>query len=373
MGKQKIRVGLIGSGFMGMTHAFGYVTAARVFDLPVEIQLECVADATPELARAAAERFGFHRAVENWRDIVEDSAIDLLDITAPNRFHKEMALAGIAAGKHVYCEKPLATNSRDAEEMADAAEAAGVVTQVGFNYLANPMLKLALSMISDGLLGEIRRFRGIHAEDYMVNADAPWSWRLESEGGGAFADLGSHVLATAEFLLGPVDRLFGSLTNSVSHRNGPDGMPIPIEVDDGGHALLRFAGGATGIAEANWIATGQKMQHDFEIYGSRGALTFSQERLNELRFYDAAEPGRTRGFRTILAAPGHEPYGNFCVAPGHQLGFNDLKAIEIAEFIKAIAGRQPAPFSFRKGAGIQSLVDLVRKSSDSMSWLDVPS
>ena len=168
MKNSKLRIGLIGSGFMGMTHVFGYATAARVFNLPFDLEFECIADATPELASEAAQRFGFNRSVAHWTELAADPAIEILDITAPNRFHKEMALAGIAAGKHVYCEKPLAANGRDAQEMALAAEAAEVVTQVGFNYLSNPLFKLAKSMIADGLLGEVRRFRGVHAEDYMM-------------------------------------------------------------------------------------------------------------------------------------------------------------------------------------------------------------
>ncbi len=221
MKKKKLRIGLIGSGFMGMTHVFGYATAARVFNLPYDLEFECVADATPELASVAARRFGFNRSAASWAELAADPSIDILDITAPNRFHKEIALAGIAAGKHVYCEKPLAANGHDAQEMALAAEDAEVVTQVGFNYLSNPMFMLAKSMIADGMLGEIRRFRGVHAEDYMVDAGALWTWRLEPAGGGAFADLGSHVIATAEFLIGPIERLFGSMTTVVPARPGP--------------------------------------------------------------------------------------------------------------------------------------------------------
>ena len=370
MAKGKLRIGLIGSGFMGMTHVFGYAAAARVFDLPYDLEFECIADATPALARDAARRFGFSRSTANWMELAADPAIDILDITAPNRLHKEMALAGMAAGKHVYCEKPLAANGQDALEMADAAAAADVVTQVGFNYLSNPMFKLAKSMIADGLLGEVRQFRGVHAEDYMMDADAPWTWRLEPDGGGAFADLGSHVIATAEFLIGPIERIFGSLATVVPARPGQDGTLSHIAVDDCGHAALRFKNGACGTAEASWIAAGQKMQHDFEIYGSDGALTFSQERLNELRYFDCSGRAGLQGFRTILAGPEHQPYGQFCVAPGHQLGYNDLKAIEIANFLNAIAGLTPEPFGFRAGARVQSLVDLVHESPRSQRWLD---
>lgn len=364
----KLRLGLIGTGFMGKTHVFGFATAQKVFDLPCDIVLHTVADATEDAARRAAGAWGFARATADWRSLVADPDIDIVDITAPNALHKEMALAAIAAGKHVYCEKPLAPLAEDAREMAEAAEAAGIRTQVGFNYLCNPMIHAAREMIAAGELGEIRSYRGIHAEDYMTDPAGPFTFRHDPAGGGALADIGSHALATAEFLLGPITRVMGDCVTAIPSRPGPDGRPRAVEVDDIGRAFLRFANGATGSIEANWVATGRKMQHDFEVYGSKGALLFSQERLNELHFYAAGDaPGR-RGFRRIEAAPDHPPYGAFCVAPGHQLGFNDLKAIEVAGYIDAIAGRGGEPFNFRKGWRIQSLVEAIRSSSREGAW-----
>src|SRR6266545_4266597 len=240
--------------------------------------------------------------------------------------------------------------------MTAAAEAAGVKTQVGFNYLCNPMLSLAREMILSGELGEIRSYRGIHSEDYMADARSPFTFRHDPAGGGALADLGSHALATAEYLVGPIDRVMGDSVTVISWRPDGKGGSRPVEVDDVGRAFLRFANGATGSIEANWIATGRKMQHDFEVYGSKGALAFSQERFNELHFYSTDDKTARRGFRRIEAGPDHDPYGLFCVAPGHQLGFNDLKAIEIARYVAAIAGMRSEPFNFRAGTRVQELV-----------------
>ncbi len=365
-------LGLIGSGFMGKTHVFGFATATRVFDLPFEISFECVADQTPELAEGARAAFGFKRCTADWRSMLDDPKIDVIDITAPNAFHKEMALAALTAGKHVYCEKPLAPLAADAMEMVVAAEASGRCTQVGFNYLANPMLTLARDMIAGGELGEIYSYRGVHAEDYMASPENPWTWRHDPVGGGALADLGSHALATAEFLAGPISKVSGDTQTVIAERPGPDGRARTVEVDDVGRAFIKFASGASGSIEANWIASGRKMQHDFEVYGSRGALAFSGERFNELQFYDASDRSGREGFRKIEAGPHHEPYGRFCVAPGHQLGFNDLKAIEISGFINAIAGKHPEPFNFRAGHRIQKLVETVHQSSEQGRWLDVP-
>ena len=366
---ERLGLGLIGSGFMGKTHSFGFATAQKVFTLPYQVEFTLLADAGADRAEAARSALGFARGTGDWRELVADPAVDVVDITAPNAFHKEMALAAIAAGKHVYCEKPLAPLAADALEMTEAAEAAGVTTQVGFNYLANPMFALAREMIAAGELGEIRSYRGVHAEDYMADPAGPWTWRHDPAGGGALADLGSHTLATAEFLLGPIAEVMGECRTLIPSRPGPDGRPVPVEVDDVGRAFLRFESGATGSIEANWLATGRKMQHDFEVYGSKGGLVFTQERLNELHYYSAGDAKGRQGFRTIVASPEHWPYGAFCVAPGHQLGFNDLKAIEILGFLEAIAGKRPEPFGFRAGHRIQALVETIHRSSAEGRWL----
>ncbi len=371
MTKPKLRIGLIGTGFMGKAHAFGFTSAPRIFDLPFDLELHTIADITAESAARAAAALGFAKSTGDWRQIVDDPNIDLVDITAPNALHKDMALAGIAAGKHVYCEKPLAPTASDAREMAEAAEARGVKTQVGFNYLCNPMLGLAREMIAAGELGEIRGYRGIHCEDYMADASSPFTFRHEPAGGGALADIGSHALATAEFLCGPITRVIGDCVTMIGERPDGKGGTRKVEVDDVGRALLRFESGATGSIEGNWISTGRKMQHDFEVYGTKGALAFSQEHFNVLHFFSTSDPKGRQGFRRIEAGPDHAPYGLFCVAPGHQLGFNDLKTIEVASFLEAIAGKRPEPFNFRAGLRIQTLIETIKASSRSQSWMEV--
>jgi predicted dehydrogenase len=371
MTKPTLRIGLIGTGFMGKAHAFGFALAPKVFDLAFDLDLRTVADVTPEAANRAAAGFGFAHATADWRTIIADPKIDLVSITAPNALHKEMALAAIAAGKHVYCEKPLAPLVSDALEMTLAAEAKGVKTQVGFNYLCNPMLALAREMIEGGELGEIRGYRGLHAEDYMADASGSFTFRHDPAGGGALADIGSHALATAEFLCGPIARVMGDCVTMIGSRPDGKGGSRTVTVDDVGRAFLRFDSGATGSIEGNWIATGRKMQHDFEVYGTKGALAFSQERFNELHFYSIDDRKGRQGFRRIEAGPDHAPYGLFCVAPGHQIGFNDLKAIEVAGFVQAIAGQGPEPFNFRKGLRIQHLVETIHRSSREGRWLEV--
>jgi predicted dehydrogenase len=375
MNKPKLRIGCIGSGFMGKAHAFGYTTAARVFDLAYEPELRTLADINEEAAAKAAAALGFANSTSNWRTIVGDPDIDVVNVTAPNALHKEMALAAIAAGKHVYCEKPLAPLALDAHEMAEAAKAASVKTQVGFNYLCNPMVGLAREMIAARELGEIRSYRGVHAEDYMADANGAFTFRHDLAGGGALADVGSHALATAEFLMapatGPITKVMGDCVTMIPERPDGKGGKRRVKVDDVGRAFLRFENGATGSIEGNWIATGRKMQHDFEVYGTKGALAFTQERFNELHFFSTEDRLGRQGFRRIEAGPDHPPYGLFCVASGHQLGFNDLKAIEVAGFLDALAGRRPEPFNFRAGLRIQTPVETIDASSREGAWKDV--
>ncbi len=362
---------LIGSGFMGKTHALALANVNRIFNLPLEVKLHTLADIDEETARKAARQLGFVHATGNWLELIADPDINFIGITTPNRFHKEMALAAIEAGKHVYCEKPLAPTAADCLEMTLAAERKGIQTAVGFNYLKNPMMKLAKEIIESGELGEIRSFRGIHAEDFMADARIPWTWRLNpAGGGGALADIGSHIIAAARYLIGPIAEVMGEAVTLVHER--PDGSGLScmksVEVDDVCHAFVRFENGATGALEASWVASGRKMQHDFEISGSKGAICFSQERFNELELFLYSDRKGQQGFRKIFAGPEHKPYGAFCVAGGHQIGFNDLKTIEVRDFVRAIAGEKTGHADFREGYEVQKTVETIYASSRESKW-----
>lgn len=372
MSRPRLGIGLIGTGFMGLSHALAWAAAARTFDLPAAIDLVAVADINEAHAASCAARWGFSRASGDWQSLIADPAISVISITAPNALHHPMAMAAIAAGKHVHCEKPLAPSTAQAREMTEAARAAGVKTQVGFNYLCNPLFSFAKAMIEGGELGQIISFRGIHAEDYMADPAAPYSFRHAPEGGGVAGDLGSHIFATAEYLCGPISRLLGDQLTVTPERTTPQGERKAVEVDDISRAFLRFESGASGSLEASWVATGRKMQHDWEIYGTKGALAFSQERFSELRYFNAGDPAGRQGFRRIEAGPDHAPYKEFCVAPGHQLGFNDLKTIEMARFAAAIAGDLPEPFGFAAGMRVQALLESLSHSAKSGTWADIP-
>ena len=366
MSKKSLGIGIIGTGFMGKAHAFAYRSALAAFpEIPVPV-LRMIADVNTEGAARAAHQYGFEKSSGNWRDVIADPSIDVVSITTPNTLHKEMALAAIAAGKHVHCDKPLSPTLSDSRELVKAAEAKGILTQVGFNYIKNPMLKIARDMIGAGELGEITGFRGIHAEDYMHDPESPWTWRIDPSGGpGVIADLGSHIIGMARFLLGPIASVNADVETVIKLRPASKGSKEtkPVLVDDIARLLVRFDAGFGGTIEANWVKTGRKMQLGFEVEGSKGSLAFTQERLNELKFYRAGQNPQTSGFTTIESGPQHPPYGGFCVAAGHQLGFNDLKTIEMAEFLAAIGGAKHAGPDFREAVEIQKVVEAAIQSS----------
>jgi predicted dehydrogenase len=367
-----IHVGLIGSGFMGRSHAIAIRTASAVFGLARPLVLEMLADVDAPTASRAGLALGITRTTGDWHALVTDPLVDLVDITTPNLLHEEMAMAAIAAGKPVYCEKPLAPDAATAFRLAAAAEAAGVPTFTGFNYLKNPLTRAAREIVLAGEIGEVWGFRGIHAEDYMSDPAAPWTWRLDPKGGaGAVADLGSHIVSLARYVVGDIEAVAADLTTRVTERTAADGTRRRVEVDDEARALIRFANGATGTLEASWIATGRKMYLGFELTGSRGSIALNMERMNELRlFVKGGKPGR-EGYVEIPAGPAHPDYAPFCPAPGHQLGFNEIKAIELKAIAEALAGGPPFQPDFREAAMVQATVDAILRSGRERRWVEV--
>ena len=369
-----VRIGLIGSGFMGRAHAVGFRQAPLMFTDAPSVDLHMLADVDEMQACVAADRLGFRRSTGDWRRLVADPDIDVVAITSPNHLHKEMAEAAAAAGKHVYCEKPLALSAADAWAMTAAVEAAGVKTLVGFNYLCNPAIQLARDLLAAGEIGEVLHFRGIHNEDFMADPAQPYSWRCQRArcGSGALGDLGSHALSLARFLVGEVDQVCGDLQTVIAERRDPANECMrAVENDDQAHFMVRFAGGAIGTIEASRVAHGRKIGLTFEINGSKGSVAFDQERMNELAVYDGSVAAARCGFRTILTGPAHPYYAAFCPAPGHGLGFNDLKVIEVYRLLRGLDADEPLYPDFRQASRIQAIVDAVEKSAAKRSWVKV--
>ncbi len=366
-------VGLIGTGFMGRAHALAFHNARTTFDLPVNLTLAALADADAARAEQCARSWGFDCSHAHWQQLISDPAVHLVAITTPNHLHYPMAMAALEAGKAVYCEKPLAVSLEQAREMQRAAKAAEVVTRVGYNYQHNPIIGLARQMIESGDLGQIVSFQGEFSEDFMGDPQSPWSWRCDQAlAGGALADLGSHLLAMARYLLGDVEAVCADSNTVHAQRPAAHGSQAQrsIAIDDQTYALLRFANGARGTFGSSWLKHGYKNHLSFEIGGTKGTLSFDQERLNELRLYRAGAPGRD-GFQRILAGPSEPGYAAFCPAPGHQLGYNELKTLEVHALIQALCGQGNEGPDFAEALEVERLATAIRIAAKEMRWVTV--
>ena len=368
-----IKVGLIGAGWMGRTHAAAFENAARIFGAePALLKIVAVADAVESAAKGFAAQFGVERWSTDWREIVADSEVDVIDITTPNDVHPEIALAAIAAGKHVYCEKPMANTAADAKVMRDAANKAGVATLVGFNYLCSPIQAYARQLVESGALGEIFHFRGTFDNDYMVDPAFPYTWRTDAGPAGragALGDMASHVLSLAHYLVGEVSEVSGARQVLHTHRKDAAGIERQVENDDLAHFLCRFENGASGYIEASRIGTGRKLYLAYEIQGTKGALFFDQERMNELNLYRVTDDPAERGYKRILAAPEHPDYAAFFGLQGNPLGYNDLKMIEARRLIETVALGKPWVADFEFGYRVDRVVEAALVSADEGRWV----
>ncbi len=368
---ERLGVGLIGTGFMGKCHAMAYGAVRTVYGDVPEIDPVLLCDVEAGHAAKCAEAFGFARATTDWRDVVADPDIGLVSITSPNGLHRDMAVAALKAGKHVWCEKPMALTLADAEAMADAAARSGRATALGYGYLQNPALQEARRLIAAGVIGVPFDFRGSVDEDYMADPSLPWSWRLRASdaGLGTLGDLTVHLVSLARALMGEIASLTAMVDTVHAERPLPQGGHARVENDDIAHALVRFASGARGTLCSSRIAHGRKNGLRIEVHGSQGMLWLDNERMNELNLYVAEGPAESRGFRRILSGPLHGDYARLCPAPGHGLGFNELKVIELAELLRAIGGAASRSVDFREGLKIERVIHAFDRSAREGIWI----
>ncbi|MER7786927.1 Gfo/Idh/MocA family oxidoreductase [Streptomyces sp. NPDC097640] len=378
-GKPPLRVGMVGYSFMGAAHSQGWNTAGRVFDLPRRPVLAALCGRDEAAVRAAADRHGWASVETDWRALIARDDIDLVDICTPGNSHAEIALAALAAGKHVLCEKPLANTVAEAEAMAEAAEAAhgrGQVAMVGFNYRRVPAIALARRMVAEGRLGALRHLRVTYLQDWLVDPGFPLTWRLRKDmaGSGALGDLGAHIVDVAQYLAGaPLVGVSGLTQTFVRERPlpgaaadgpaaGPGGLGT-VTVDDAALFTGRFAAGAVASFEASRFATGRKNALRFELNGEHGSLAFDLERLNELAYHDHTEPAAHAGFRRILVTEPDHPYLDAWWPPGHGLGYEHTFVHQARDLIHAVAeGRRPEP-SFADGLQVQRVLAAVEESA----------
>jgi len=358
----EIGIGLIGGGYMGKAHAVALSAVGAVFDTPLRPRLEMVAASSDASAEKYARAYGFRRAAGDWRDLVADPKVEAVVIASPQKTHLAIAAAAFALGKPVFCEKPLGASLDEARAMVAAAEAAGAVNMVGFNYVRTPATQFARKLVEDGAIGAVTWFRGEHTEDFLSSPDAPANWRTDGLANGALGDLAPHIINCATALLGPISGLSAMIETVHATRPGASGR-APVTNDDHVQIACRFARGAMGQIYVSRIATGRKMGYAYEIHGTKGAIRFDQEDQNAIWLYRAEGPEAERGFRKILTGPAHPDYRAFCQGPGHGTGYQDQIIIEARDFLQAIHGGQSLWPTFREGLAVWEVADAAFRSS----------
>lgn len=370
---QKLKVGLIGTGYMGKCHALAWNAVGPTFGVP-RPTLSFLGEITEELAKKKAEELGFEVYTGDWQKVVDSDEIDVVSITTPNEFHSEIAIRALNNGKHVWCEKPLSTSLEDTHKMVEAARNAkekfGAVTAVGYNYIQNPMIRKIAEIINSRAIGYINHMRIEMDEDFMANPESPHLPRNTFVNGyGAIDDFGVHALSLLQPLIANITSVFCDMSKPYETRM-KDGKELDVENYDKATLLLRLNyGAADAVIQLNRAAWGRKGRIFIQIFGSEGSILYDQERLNEIQIYQNHGDTSTQGFKTIIAGPTHKPYGNFIPAPGHSLGFNDLKVIECHELMKAINNEPSNVIDFAAGFEIEKVVDKAIESFESGKWV----
>ncbi|SCL38388.1 Predicted dehydrogenase [Micromonospora rhizosphaerae] len=386
-----LRVGMVGYAFMGAAHSQAWRTVNRVYDLPARVRMSLICGRDESKVADAADRLGWEAYTTDWRRLVESDEVDVVDICTPGDSHCEIAIAALAAGKHVLCEKPLANTVDEARQMVAAAARAradGVRAMCGFNYRRVPAVTMMRQLVADGRLGVIRHVRAAYLQDWIVDPQFPLVWRLQKDraGSGALGDIGAHIIDLTQYVTGQLITGVSAVTETfVKERPLPAGSSGlaaqadghgratgPVTVDDAAVFVARLDGGALATYEASRFATGRKNALRVEINGSLGTVVFDLERLNELEFYDATRPAAEQGFTRILVTEGEHPYMSAWWPPGHIIGYEHSFTHQMRDFVEAVAtGTDPAP-SFADALQVQLVLDAVARSAELGScWTEV--
>ncbi|WP_087065982.1 Gfo/Idh/MocA family protein [Intestinibacillus massiliensis] len=373
---KEIKIGLIGSGWMGKAHTNAFLNAQMLFGpefgRPV---FECVSDTQEDVVKAAAEKLGFNRWTTNWMDIINDPAIDLVDIATPNFLHYEMAKAALLAGKHVYCEKPLCFTPAESKELADLAKEKGVVNYVGTQNVNNPANAYVRDLVKEGKLGKIMRFIATYDQDALLDPESPITWRHINKfaGSGALGDLASHMIAVSQMILGDIDSVNAVSQIIIPERPKARGSSemAKVENDDIMTFMAKYKNGCLGTIGTSRVATGRKNFFSYEIQGTEGSVYYSLERMGEVQVYFRSDDGRDGGFRTVLLNPEHEGYGVFEPQAGIAIAFTDMKILEVHKLLAAITQGAPYMCDFAFGHKIDCVIDAVLQSAESEQWTKV--
>jgi predicted dehydrogenase len=380
---KKLNVGMVGYKFMGKAHSHAYKDVGMFFDMNANVVMKAICGRDENGVKEAADKFGWESYETDWRKMIARKDIDFVDINAPSDAHKEITLAAIAAGKHVFCEKPLALNLADAREMLEAAEQAGVKHAVCFNYRFLPAVQLAKQIIDEGRLGEIHHYRATYLQDWLVDPNFPLAWRLKKEvaGSGAHGDLNAHSIDLARFLIGEFDRVVGHNRTFVKERPIPEtskglsgkasSIKGEVTVDDATSFIADFKNGAMGMFIATRFATGRKNGNTFEIHGSKGTIRWNLERLNELEVYFREDEPSHAGFRTILVTEGSHKYAGNWWPTGHIIGYEHSFVHIVYEFVQHLTSDKPFAPTFLDGVRCQEVLEAVDLSIERGAWVSV--
>jgi len=343
-------------------------------DLPA-IEMVRMADIVAEAAREGARRWGWADHTTDWKRVTRGEDIDVVIVITPNDSHAQYAIDAFEHGKHVFCEKPLANTVEAAERMARAARQSGKVNVVNFSYRTWPGIEFARKLIADGELGDLLHFEGHFFQDYAADPALPFAWRFDKAvaGGGAFGDIGSHIMDIACALMGPVEAIAARTRRFYETR--PQGSPSarPVTVDDLTATLVQFASGAVGSVHASWAATGHKSDLGFTVIGTKGSLKFTWERNNELEFFSAADPQTTGGFRRIMLGGIHPEAAPFWYAQGQGLGYGEAFVITARRAIEAVMRNDTkASPSFEEALHVSQVIDAAYRAAETGEWASVP-
>jgi predicted dehydrogenase len=372
----EVNVGIVGTKFMGRAHSNAWIDVPYWFDLPVRPVLRAACGRNVSDLEAFAKRFGWQTTETSWEQLVARDDIDLVDICTSNVTHMPIAVAAAEAGKHVFCEKPIAMNADEARQMLDAAREAGVRHMVAFNYRRVPAIILAKQLIEEGKMGQIRHFNAVYYQDWLVDLDSSFVWRhdVKEGGSGAHGDMNAHTVDLARYLVGEIEAVSGAKEIFVKERPLDDGTGMgTVTADDALCFIAKFRDGALGTFMATRFATGRKNYLRLEIFGSEGALVFNLERLNELEFYSRADEEKEQGFRTIMVTEESHAFISVWWPPGHIIGWEHTFIHEVRDLLLAIDKGQPVYPDFYDGLRCQQVLDAALKSADERCWVEVPS
>ena len=375
--QKEFRVGMIGYGFMGRAHSHAWRNVNTAFPTP-RIHMASIVGRDADAVEKAAAQLGWNRAHTDWREVVADPSIDIVDICTPGDSHAEIAIAALEAGKHAIVEKPLANSMEESRAMVATAQAAakkGVMSAVNFNYRRVPALMLAKRLIAEGRVGDVLHIRGAYLQDWLSDPNLPMSWRLVKEraGTGVLGDLGAHVVDLMRHLTGKdVDGVTGHLRTFTHQRPDGSGGRGTVTVDDAALATLALTGGAVANLDVTRNAPGRKNELSLSIFGTKGSIMFNLENLNELWMFDRDDPAGEQGYRRILVTESAHPYLSAWWPDGHIIGWEHTFTHQFFEFLTSIESGTPASPSFDDGHAVQAVIEAIAASAENGHVLTAP-